>query len=451
MPVKVRVALGLLGLALLIPTLIGTQCRGADEEKDEPGVVALASPGCGELEYEGKGDPDVLVASDLTLAGPSRRASLQIVEAIRYELERRGWEAGDHHVAYQSCDDAKAGARNAARCRDNARAFADAPTLVGVVGTYYSDCAKIAVPLLNTAVGGPIAMLSPLNVDVCLTEPSPGCDRTEPDKYYPTGTRNYARLAPNEIYQAAALAQLAKRLGVARVFVLTDREAYGVGIAAHFERAARQLGIRIVGTGSWTPKEASYTALLRDVARSGADAILLGGVAAQDGARLIREKVAVLGANDAKVRLLAPDGFAEPAVLDEAGAAAAGMYVLSPGVSLRSYGMAARAFARRFAAERLGGAPVDPFALHGAEAIRVLLDAIAGSDGTRRTVLRALFRTRAENGLLGSYALGANGDPFPARGPVVAFTIYRAGGRFVPQGTVMPEPALVAAARGRRP
>ena len=71
--------------------------------------------------------------------------------------------------------------------RENARAFADEPALVGVVGTYYSDCAKAIVPALNTAPDGAIAMLSPLNVDVCLTEPSPACDRTEPDKYYPIG------------------------------------------------------------------------------------------------------------------------------------------------------------------------------------------------------------------------------------------------------------------------
>ena len=100
-------------------------------------------------------------------------------------------------------------------------------------------------------------MLSPLNVDVCLTEPSPACDRTEPDKYYPTGTRNYARLAPNLIYQSAALAQLAQRLGLRRVFVLADREAYGVGIASHFRRAARQLGIGVVGSRSWDPDDPS--------------------------------------------------------------------------------------------------------------------------------------------------------------------------------------------------
>src|SRR5262245_44901898 len=174
MPTRVRVALGLLGLTLLIPTLVGTQCRGAKDD-EEKAPLALDSPHCLPLEYEGDGKPDYLIASELTPAGPSRRASLQIVEAIRYELEQREWRAGDHRIAFQSCSDAKQGTWNAGACRTNARAFADDERLVGVVGTYYSGCAKHVVPALNTAGGGPIPIVSPLNVDVCLTESSPAC------------------------------------------------------------------------------------------------------------------------------------------------------------------------------------------------------------------------------------------------------------------------------------
>ena len=447
MPTRLRVWLGLLGLTLLIPTLIGTQCRGARDDEDTA-PLALASPGCTPLEYEGKGSPDFLIASELTPAGPSRRASLQIAEAIRYELAQRDWQAGEHRIGFQACSDAKAGTWGSAACRANARAFADDERLLGVVGTYYSGCAKQVVQALNTALGGPVPIISPLNVDVCLTEASPACDRTEPDKYYPSGTRNYVRLAPNEIYQAAALARFARDRGVHRVYVLSDREAYGVGIARHFRNAARAVGLDVVGAATWDPEASSYAALFRDVARSNADAIFLGGVAGQNGARLIREKVAVLGTNHAKVKLLAPDGFAEQSLLQQAGPAARDLYVASAGVSLDHFPPAGRRLAARLSAERLGGGAVDPYALHGAEAARALLDAIARSDGSRRSVLAQLFRTRVAGGPLGSYAFDSHGDPFPARGPVVAFTIYRAGRRFVPATTVSPAPALVAAARG---
>jgi hypothetical protein len=38
------------------------------------------------------------------------------------------------------------------------------------------------------------------------------------------------------------------------------------------------------------------------------------------------------------------------------------------------------------------------------QALELLLEAIARSDGTRRSVLEALRRTRVENGVLGSFA-----------------------------------------------
>ena len=58
-------------------------------------------------------------------------------------------------------------------------------SVVGVIGTFNSGCAAIEIPVLNQAPGGGVAMISPANTYVCLTEGGPGCDATEPDKYYP--------------------------------------------------------------------------------------------------------------------------------------------------------------------------------------------------------------------------------------------------------------------------
>ena len=85
--------------------------------------------------------------------------------------------------------------------------------LVGVIGTFNSGCAAIEIPVLNQAPGGGVAMISPANTYVCLTEGGPGCDATEPDKYYPAGTRNYARVVANDAYQGAAVAEFAKDAG----------------------------------------------------------------------------------------------------------------------------------------------------------------------------------------------------------------------------------------------
>ena len=80
--------------------------------------------------------------------------------------------------------------------------------------------------MLNQAPDGGIAMMSPANTYPCLTVNLPGgCEATEPDKYYPTGTRNYARVAPADDYQGAAVAEFAQKQGVKSVYILNDKEA----------------------------------------------------------------------------------------------------------------------------------------------------------------------------------------------------------------------------------
>jgi ABC-type branched-subunit amino acid transport system substrate-binding protein len=50
-----------------------------------------------------------------------------------------------------------------------------------------------------------------------------------------------------------------------------------------------------------------------------------------------------------------------------------------------------------------------------------LIDAIARSDGTRKSVTRELFRTRIESGILGEVRFDENGDLVEA--PVTIFRI----------------------------
>jgi branched-chain amino acid transport system substrate-binding protein len=87
---------------------------------------------------------------------------------------------------------------------------------------------------------------------VCLTEGGPGCDATEPDKYYPSGSRNYARVVANDAYQGAAVAEFAKAQGVKNVYILNDKEAYGLGVATNFRNAAENVGIKVAGFAAFS-------------------------------------------------------------------------------------------------------------------------------------------------------------------------------------------------------
>src|SRR6185312_16651382 len=133
-----------------------------------------------------------------------------------------------------------------------------------------SGCAQIEIPVLNQAADGGIAMVSPANTLACITVALPGCASTEPDKYYPTGSRNYARVVAHDAYQGAAVAEFMQSQGVKSVYILNDKEAYGLGVATTTRKAAESLGIKIAGFEAWDPKATSYTSQFNKIKSTGA-------------------------------------------------------------------------------------------------------------------------------------------------------------------------------------
>ena len=81
-----------------------------------------------------------------------------------------------------------------------------------MLGTFNSGCAKLEIPILNRAPGGPVAMISSANTAVGLTHDAPWNDPGEPNIYYPTKIRNYARVATTDDFQGPFAADLLKKL-----------------------------------------------------------------------------------------------------------------------------------------------------------------------------------------------------------------------------------------------
>ena len=326
-PLALATALLALGLALLV----FDSGRG---DAATAGASAVESPACAAVQYGGAGNPDALLVSDLPLQGDSRRRSLQMNDAIRLVLEGSGWKAGGRTVGFQACDDSLAdtGLWSKSQCQKNARAYAANPSVLGVIGTYNSGCAEAMIPILGRAPGGGLAMVSPGNTLICLTQTSPSCGKSEPGSLYPA-RRNYARVVPNDAYQGAGLASFARGHGIRRAFVLyAGGDPTSLGQAKAFRGAARKLGIGVTGFRAWNVKAANYTRLMRAAGTTTPDAILLAGLTEENGAQLIEDKVAVLGPNGGTVKLLAPDGFAQQSTIDLAGSASRGMFVSLPGL-----------------------------------------------------------------------------------------------------------------------
>jgi branched-chain amino acid transport system substrate-binding protein len=435
--------------------LIAAGCGGGSKSSTSSGsssggggkVTALPASSCAPLQYKGSGDADTLIASDLPMQGGSRTQTVQMTKAIAYVLNQQGWKAGSHNVAYQACDDATAqlGKWDPDKCSANAHAYASNSKLLGVIGTFNSGCAAIEIPVLNQAPGGGLAMLSPANTYGCLTEP---CAGDEPEKYYPSGTRNYARVAPSDPNQGAVDAAFLKSKGVKRVSVLNDKEAYGLGVAKNFAGAAKAAGMTVTGFTAYDPKQANFQALFTRIKQQNADAVFIGGLIDENSGQLINDKVAVLGDNS-KVLLMLPDGFTTDAIFDRSQGGtpeAKGAFFSVAGVGIDQYKGAALKFINGFKSE-LNGKPVDPYAILAAQAAQVMVDAIKNSDGTRADVIKKMYATKVNNGLIGSFTFNKNGDLSGANGPAVLFTIYTGNNHLVTVKTTAPEPNLVAAAR----
>jgi branched-chain amino acid transport system substrate-binding protein len=381
-------------------------------------VRALPTSSCSPIYFEGGDQPQYLIASDLPLQGVGRTLSTQTGEAIEFVLRQRRFRAGRYSVGYQSCDESTAqlGYPSAERCAANARAYARNPTVLGMIGAFTSLCSLTELPIVNRAPAGPLAMISFSNTYVGLTHFAPGAAPGEPDRYYPTGTRNYVRIVAPDDIQAAANAILAKQLGVRKAFVVNDDQPYSTGIAAGFRTAARNLGIALVGTAAFdVDKRLRVGARLR---RTHPDAVFLavGGVGEPAVGVLIKDLRAQFGP---RLKLVAPDSFADfGSLVGTAGTAAEGMTVSLPGVPNEQLPKVGKAFVAALG-EQIGQPPTQQ-SVYAAQATDVLLDAIGRSDGTRASVVAQLFKTKVMNGLLGSFSFDRNGNT--TESPV---TIYR--------------------------
>jgi branched-chain amino acid transport system substrate-binding protein len=406
---------------------------------------ALPSSACGKIEAGGQ-DPDVLIASDLPLQGGAASVTRSMAAAILFVLRSHGFKAGEHVVGYQSCDDStsQTGLFEFFKCTSNAKAYAAAKQLVGLIGTYNSGCALDEVPIVNRAAPGPLAMISPSNTYVGLTRAGPGASPDDPEALYPTGVRNYVRVTSADDIQGAAHALLAKQLGLSSVYVLEDGEDYGAALAQRFEAAGRRLGVATAGSATWDPRSRSYAGLADRVARSGAHGVLLAGLLILNGAEVVKALRARLGPNFV---IMAGDAFI-PAreLLKEAGRDALGMYVSSTFAPTDRLTPAGRRFVHDFAPTQPVGS-IPPYVLEGAQATEVLLQAIARSDGTRASVLQQLRRIDVRDGILGSFRFDANGDKTPATIAIYRFTGKTPPGSNLPselEGAVLDRVILVA-------
>jgi len=468
--VKKRLLVGLLLAAVGVLALVAAGCGGSSKSSSSTsggtsaGVKALPAANCNPIQYKGSGTADYLIASDLPMIGGSRVQTVQMTQAIAYVLQQHDWKAGNYKIAYQACNDASAQLAkwDPTKCSANANAYKGNHSLLAVIGTFNSGCAAIIIPVLNQAPGGGMLLFSPANTYGCLTEQ---CTGGEPQKYYPSGKRTYARVAPSDPNQGAVVVKRMQDAGVKSVYILNDKEAYGLGVAKNVRGAASSAGIKVLGFSAYDPKAPNFQATFTKIKNTNPDAIFIGGLVDENSGQLINDKVSILGPNTSTpksagggVMLFLPDGFTTTSIFDKSQGGttnANGAYFTAPGTSIDHYKGAALSFINGFK-KAYNIKDVQPYAILAAQAAEVLVGgsgvsdggAIGGSGGSRSQVINHVFASHVNNGLIGSFSFNKNGDITGATGAALDYTIYQGkNSNLATVATVVPVSALVEAAR----
>ena len=381
-------------------------------------ALVLALGACGS-DDEGGGDSSgggggeqLTIYSSLPLQGAARAQAVATVNGAKLALQEAGGKVGDFTIEYQSLDDstAQAGGWEPGQTASNARkAIADDST-IGYIGEFNSGATAVSLPLLNEAG---IAQVSPGNTAVGITSDDPGAEPGEPDKYYPTGNRTYARILPKDTYQGAALAALAKDEGCASAYILNDKEVYGSGLASNVELAAEKVGLEIKGNEGMDKNAANYRSLGAKVKGTGAECFIYCGITANNAVQLFKDMAVALPEG----ALLGPEGVGETGFFDSSEGGlppdvASRVLVTIPGVAPEEYPPAGQEFLKVYEAE-YGEKNPDRYAVYGYESMSLLLDAIkrAGENGgDRAAVVEQLLATKDREGVFGTYSIDENGD-----------------------------------------
>jgi branched-chain amino acid transport system substrate-binding protein len=372
--------------------------------------LALAVAACGSDDTPDDGGPTgsrtVTIYSSLPQYGPERQRSQDMVNAIKLAISEAGGKAGLLSITYVALDSStrEAGAWTSDRVLDNARTAVRDINAIAYIGDRDSAATALSLPLTNE---GGILQVSPTSSYDGLTRA--GGERTgEPERFYPAGTRTFARMVPPDHVQASALVGYMKTEGVHTLALLGDRDLDGGGLADQVSKAAAMQGIKVIDKGRIDATKGDMSGHASDIAATGADAFLFAGDSSTGAARIVQ----AVGKAAPNMLLFGSSAVADDTFIDALSPAVkARMRITTPTLPPRLLPASARTFRATFRA-KFGRSPA-PEALLSYEATKAILASIkaAGAKGNDRSaVIRAFFAIRNRHSVLGTYSIDRNGD-----------------------------------------
>jgi branched-chain amino acid transport system substrate-binding protein len=318
-------------------------------------------------------------------SGPLTSAQQDVISAEQLALHEIGTTVGKFTIHEQVVG---------GKLSDNARSAIGDLTTVAYIGELVPGTSGQTIGITNAQ---DVLQVSPTDTALELTQAVPQVPGS-PGVYYESLSANgqtFARVVPNNKFEAKALVGEMQSAGVKRLYVKSDGSAYGATLTGLVTADAPSAGITIATTSS------------------GADGVMYAGSSATAAAQVFNQAVS----SDPSVKLFAPSTLADDsfAAMLSPGAQR-DAYISSPGFTAGDLPAAGQQFVTAFK-NAYGHAPATQ-AIFGYEAVAAVLAAMqkAGSSAnTRSTVVKDFFSLTNHNpgwpaSAVGSYSIDKSGD-----------------------------------------
>lgn len=324
------------------------------------------------------------------------------INSVKLALEKHNYTAGGMKVNLVIVDDGdKTGAWTDSGENKAARIAAADPTTVAYIGPLNSGAAKLSMPILNKRG---IVQISPSATWPGLTKPGflPG----EPGIFYPTGIPHFVRVAATDDLQGPAGAQWAHELGFKSVYVINDKDPYGVGIADLFQHEAARIGIGVLGSESVSPDAKVYKPVGDRILAAKPDLLYYGGLTADGGPELLK----YIRDQGSTAAFMGPDGIFEQEFVTRTGTSSEGAYITAIGAPPEEVKTpTAEAFMLTYK-QKFHTSP-DVFGALAYDATNALLDAIDRvHTSDRSAILSEVKNIRKQPGVFATWGFNESGD-----------------------------------------
>lgn len=370
-------------------------------------ALAALTCGCGSISGASSSGNQLTVYSSLPLQGPSGAVSQQIVDGEKLALYDAGGHVGPFKVSYDSQDDSSptSGQWDPSVTAADAKMAADDPSTIAYLGDYNSAATAISLPLINAAG---ILQISPASPYGGLTS-SLYAGQDEPERFYPTGKRNFARLQPGDRAQAQAQVRLMSDLHVSKVYVLDDQDPFELPLAQMVASDSEHAGISVAAHDSLdTTATTSFAGETSKIAQSGAQAVFFAGGTTPEIVALWKQ----LHSADPRLWLLGPSTMVNARFTSAIGSGPAARTLLTtPVLPVDMYPASSRHVLANY--RRQFHEQPEAYALFGYAAMSATLQAIrhAGTHGSnRQAVINALFAAGERESVIGRYAIEPDGE-----------------------------------------